>query len=118
MILSDRTIRELLAEGKIVIDPLDPQDIQPSSVDLHLDDRFRVFLNHTQSVIDVKQDQTDLTEEVEVGTGDAFILHPGEFVLGSTLERVAIPDDLVGRIEGKSSLGRLGLLILHNSRIR
>ena len=62
MILSDRTIRELLAEGKIVIDPLDPQDIQPSSVDLHLDDRFRVFLNHTQSVIDVKQDQTDLTE--------------------------------------------------------
>ena len=111
MILSDRTIRELLADGRIVIDPLDPSDIQPSSVDLHLDDRFRVFLNHTRRVIDVKEDQTDLTEEVMVDGDDAFVLHPGEFALGSTLERIAIPDDLVGRIEGKSSLGRLGLLI-------
>ena len=111
MILSDRTIRELLATGRIVIDPLDPQDIQPSSVDLHLDNRFRVFLNHTRRVIDVKQDQTELTQEVIVDEDDAFVLHPGEFALGSTLERVAIPDDLVGRIEGKSSLGRLGLLI-------
>ncbi|MEC7828470.1 MAG: dCTP deaminase, partial [Actinomycetota bacterium] len=111
MILSDRTIRELLAAGRIVIDPLDQQDIQPSSVDLRLDNRFRVFLNHTRRVIDVKQDQTELTEEVVVDDNDAFVLHPGEFALGSTLERVAIPDDLVGRIEGKSSLGRLGLLI-------
>jgi dCTP deaminase len=111
MILSDRTIREFLADGRIVIDPLDPADIQPSSVDLHLDNRFRVFRNHTRRVIDVKEDQTDLTEEVVVNNDDAFILHPGEFALGSTLERVAIPDDLVGRIEGKSSLGRLGLLI-------
>ena len=85
MILSDRTIRELLAEGKIVIDPLDPQDIQPSSVDLHLDDRFRVFLNHTQSVIDVKQDQTDLTEEVEVGTGDALFCILGNLYLSRRL---------------------------------
>ena len=111
MILSDRTIREFLSDGRIVIDPLDPADIQPSSVDLHLANRFRVFLNHTRRVIDVKEDQTDLTEEVVVNNDDAFILHPGEFALGSTLERVAIPDDLVGRIEGKSSLGRLGLLI-------
>ena len=111
MILSDRTIRELLAAGRIVIDPLDKQDIQPSSVDLRLDNRIRVFLNHTRRVIDVKQDQTELTEEVVVDDDDAFVLHPGEFALGSTLERVAIPDDLVGRIEGKSSLVRLGLLI-------
>ena len=111
MILSDRTIRELLANGRIVIDPLDMADIQPSSVDLHLDDRFRVFLHHTRRVIDVKEDQTDLTEEVVVTGQDSFVLHPGEFALGATLERVAIPDDLVGRIEGKSSLGRLGLLI-------
>ena len=79
--------------------PLDPEDIQPSSGDLQLDDRFRVFLNHTQRVIDVKQDQTDLTEEVKVDSGDAFVLHPGEFALGSTLERVAIPDDLLVRID-------------------
>ena len=111
MILSDRTIREFLADGRIVSAPVDPTDIQPSSVDLQLDDRFRVFLNHTRRVIDVKEDQTDLTEEVVVNNDDAFVLHPGEFALGSTLERVAIPDDLVGRIEGKSSLGRLGLLI-------
>ena len=111
MILSDRTIREEIEAGRIVIDPLDPACIQPSSVDLHLDDTFRVFLNHTRRVIDVKEDQTDLTDEVVVTGDDAFILHPGEFALGSTLERVAIPDDLVGRIEGKSSLGRLGLLI-------
>lgn len=111
MILSDRTIREEIANGRIVIEPLDQKDIQPSSVDLHLDDTFRVFLNHTRQVIDVKEDQQDLTEEVVVKKDGVFILHPGEFVLGSTLERVCIPDDLVGRIEGKSSLGRLGLLI-------
>ncbi|HEY3000013.1 MAG TPA: dCTP deaminase [Acidimicrobiales bacterium] len=111
MILSDRTIREELAAGRIVIDPLDEACIQPSSVDLRLDRLFRVFLNHTMPVIDVRQDLTDLTRLVEIDEGDAFILHPGEFVLGSTYERVAVPDDLVARIEGKSSLGRLGLLI-------
>ena len=85
--------------------------MQPSSVDLRLDSLFRVFLNHTMPVIDVKQDLEDLTRLVEIEAGDAFILHPGEFVLGSTSERVTLPDDLVARIEGKSSLGRLGLLI-------
>lgn len=111
MILSDRTIRAELAAGRIIIEPLDPACIQPSSVDLHLDDTFRVFRNHTRRVIDVKQDQSDLTEEVAIPDGEAFVLHPGEFALGATLERVGLPDDLVGRIEGKSSLGRLGLLI-------
>ena len=94
-----------------MIEPLGDAAVQPSSVDLRLDATFRVFRNHTRRVIDVIEDQTDLTEEVEVAAGDAFILHPGEFALGSTLERVAVSDDLVGRIEGKSSLGRLGLLI-------
>ena len=79
--------------------------------DLHIDRYFRVFRNHSMRVIDVKEDQEDLTELVEIGEEEAFILHPGEFVLGSTLERVRIPDDLVARLEGKSSLGRLGLLI-------
>jgi dCTP deaminase len=111
MILSDRTIREQLATGRIGIDPLDESCIQPSSVDLRLDRLFRVFLNHTMSVIDVRKDLSDLTQEVEIAEGDAFILHPGEFVLGSTYERISLPDDIVARIEGKSSLGRLGLLI-------
>ena len=111
MILSDRTIREELAAGRIVIDPLDESSIQPSSVDLRLDRLFRVFLNHTMPVIDVKEDLEDLTRLVKIDDGEAFILHPGEFVLGSTYEKVSLPDDLVGRIEGKSSLGRLGLLI-------
>jgi len=111
VILSDRTIREQLEAGRIVIDPLGEGCIQPSSVDLHIDRLFRVFRNHTLGHIDVKEDLEDLTELVEIGEEDVFILHPGEFVLGSTLERVAIPDDLVARLEGKSSLGRLGLLI-------
>ena len=111
MILSDVTIREELAAGRIVIDPLGDNAIQPSSVDLHVDRYFRVFRNDTTPYIDPKQRQEDLTELVAVGDDGAFILHPGEFVLGSTLERVALPDDLVARLEGKSSLGRLGLLI-------
>ncbi|MGB0113690.1 MAG: dCTP deaminase [Ilumatobacteraceae bacterium] len=113
VILSDRTLREQLAAGRIVIDPLDESLIQPSSIDVRISNLFRVFRNHTRGVIDVKQDMVDLTELVEIGDGpnEAFMLHPGEFVLGSTLERVAVPDDLVGRVEGKSSLGRLGLLI-------
>jgi len=111
MILSDRSIREELAAGRIVIDPLDEAAIQPSSVDLHVDRYFRVFRSHTARVIDVKKNQESLTELVEVGGDEPLILHPGEFVLGSTLERVALADDLVGRLEGKSGLGRLGLLI-------
>jgi dCTP deaminase len=111
VILSDVTIREELAAGRVVIDPLGDDAIQPSSVDLHVDRYFRVFRNDTTPYIDPKQHQEDLTELVEVGDDGAFILHPGEFVLGSTLERVALPDDLVARLEGKSSLGRLGLLI-------
>lgn len=113
MILSDRSIAEQLAAGGIVIDPLGENAMQPSSVDLRVDRYFRVFRNDTTPYIDPKQAQEDLTELVEVpdGGGGAFILHPGEFVLGSTLERVALGQDLVARLEGKSSLGRLGLLI-------
>jgi dCTP deaminase len=111
MILSDRSIREELSAGRIVIDPLDAANIQPSSVDLHLDRHFLVFRNHTMGVIDVKQNLEALTEPVAVEDDTPFILHPGEFVLASTLERVALPSDLVARLEGKSSLGRLGLLI-------
>jgi dCTP deaminase len=111
VILSDRTIREELAAGRIGIDPLDPAAVQPSSVDLCLDRSFRVFRNHHQAVIDVKVPQAHLTELVEIPDDDAFVLHPGEFVLGSTKERVRLPNDLVARLEGKSSLGRLGLLI-------
>jgi dCTP deaminase len=111
VILSDRTIRDEIEAGRIVIEPFSPACVQPSSVDLHLDQWFRVFRNHTLGHIDVKQNLEELTELVEVDDDDPFILHPGEFVLGSTLERVALPDDLVGRLEGKSSLGRLGLLI-------
>jgi dCTP deaminase len=111
VILSDRSIREGLGDGSIVIEPLLDGAIQPSSVDLRVDRYFRVFRNDTTPFIDPKQAQEDLTELVEVADGGAFILHPGEFVLGSTLERVTLPDDLVARLEGKSSLGRLGLLI-------
>ncbi len=111
MILSDRSIKEELQAGRIVIDPLEEGSIQPSSVDLHVDRYFRVFRNHSQRVIDVKENQEELTELVEVVGSEALMLHPGEFVLGATRERVALADDLVGRLEGKSSLGRLGLLI-------
>ncbi|HEY4948106.1 MAG TPA: dCTP deaminase [Acidimicrobiales bacterium] len=110
MVLSDRSIREALAAGHIKIDPFDDACIQPSSVDLHVDQYFRLFRNHSSRVIDVREDQEDLTELVDVGE-DPLILHPGEFVLGSTTEKVSLPDDLVARLEGKSSLGRLGLLI-------
>ncbi len=111
MILSDRTLREEIASGRILIDPFVADNVQPSSIDLTVDRYFRVFRNHTARVIDVKENQEDLTELVEIGIDDVFILHPGEFVLGATAERIGVPDDLVGRIEGKSSLGRLGLLI-------
>jgi dCTP deaminase len=111
MVLSDRTIRRLLQEGRIGIDPYAEELLQPSSVDVRVDRLFRVFRNSRYPFIDVKQEMEELTELVEVDPEEAFILHPGEFVLGSTLERITLPDDLVARLEGKSSLGRLGLLI-------
>ena len=111
MVLSDRDIRAEIAAGRIVIDPYIAEAVQPSSVDLHLDHRFRVFRNSRYPYIDVRTDQPELTELVEIAGDEPFILHPGEFVLGSTLERVELPNDLVARLEGKSSLGRLGLLI-------
>jgi len=111
VVLSDRDIRAEIEAGRIVIDPFIPDALQPSSVDLHLDRRFRVFRNSRYPFIDVRADQPDMTELVEIAGDDPFILHPGEFVLGSTFERVGLPNDLVARLEGKSSLGRLGLLI-------
>jgi len=111
MVLSDRTITRLIDEGRIVIEPYDASLMQPASLDVRVDRLFRVFRNSRYPYIDVKREQEELTELVEVNGDDAFILHPGEFVLGSTLERVVLPDDLVARLEGKSSLGRLGLLI-------
>jgi dCTP deaminase len=111
MVLSDRTIRRLLDEGRIGIEPYAEELLQPSSVDVRVDRLFRVFRNSRYPFIDVKQEMEELTELVEIDADEAFILHPGEFVLGSTLERITLPDDLVARLEGKSSLGRLGLLI-------
>ena len=111
MILSDRDIRRAIDAGRIGIEPFDDADVQPSSIDLHVDRYFRTFHNHRHRVIDVRTEMEDLTELVEVPEEEAFVLHPGEFVLGSTRERVRLPEDLVARLEGKSSLGRLGLLI-------
>jgi dCTP deaminase len=111
VVLSDRDIRAEIEAGRIVIDPFIPEAVQPSSVDLHLDRRFRVFRNSRYPYIDVREEQPELTELLEIADDEPFILHPGEFVLGSTLERVGLPDDLVARLDGKSSLGRLGLLI-------
>jgi dCTP deaminase len=111
MVLADRTIRRLVAEGRIEIDPYDESLLQPSSMDVRVDRFFRVFHNARYPYIDVREPQEDLTELVELDDSRPFILHPGEFVLGSTMERIRLPDDLVGRLDGKSSLGRLGLLI-------
>ncbi len=111
MIFSDRSIKEGVASGRIVIDPYDPAMVQPSSVDLRCDAHFRVFENHKYALIDPKAPQAGLTTTITVSETDPFILHPGEFVLGSTLETVGLADDIVARLEGKSSLGRLGLLI-------
>jgi len=110
-VLSDRDIRAAMQAGRVRVDPHDPSCLQPSSVDLHLDREFRVFRNNRYPYIDVRQAQPDLTEIVSIEDDEPFILHPGEFVLGQTLEWVELPDDLVARLEGKSSLGRLGLLI-------
>ncbi len=111
MVLSDRTIKDALAVGRIRVEPCDPDDIQPSSVDLHLGGNFRVFRNSRYPYIDPSREQAGLMELVEATAEDPFVLHPGEFVLGTTVERIVLPEDLVARLEGKSSLGRLGLLI-------
>ena len=111
MVLSDRSIKEALKQGHIVIEPLDPQDIQPASVDLHLHQRLLVFRNTRRPYIDVKRRLDDLTDSVEIEGDEAFALHPGEFVLASTQEHIEVPHDLVARLEGKSSLGRMGLVI-------
>ncbi|MDQ6795920.1 MAG: dCTP deaminase [Chloroflexota bacterium] len=110
-VLSDRDIRAAIESGNVTIRPYDPRDLQPSSVDLHLDRSFRVFRNNRYPYIDVRAPQPDLTELLKVADEEPFILHPGEFVLGQTLEWVELPVDLVARLEGKSSVGRLGLLI-------
>lgn len=110
VLLSDRDIRARLASGDLGLDPLDVQMVQPSSVDVRLDRAFRLFDNHKYPFIDPAEDQPELTRLVEVGPDEAFILHPGEFVLGATYERITLPDDVAARLEGKSSLGRLGLL--------
>src|ERR1700759_809822 len=110
-VLSDGTITRLVEEGRIGIDPWDPGLVQPASVDLRLGDSFRVFHNHLATAIDLRQPPDKLTEEVVVPEGESFVIHPGEFCLGRTLEGVELPDDIVARIEGKSSLGRLGLIV-------
>ena len=111
MIFSDRTIKEAIASGRIAIDPFEESMVQPSSVDIRCDSNFRVFENHRYAVIDPKAPQGDLTTGVLANEVEPFVLHPGEFVLGSTLETIELSDDVVARLEGKSSLGRLGLLI-------
>ncbi|MGW0038736.1 dCTP deaminase [Gordonia sp. NPDC003376] len=110
MLLSDRDIRAAIDGGRLALDPFDPALVQPSSIDVRLDSLFRVFNNTRYTHIDPAQRQDELTTLVEPAEGEPFVLHPGEFVLGSTLEVCTLPDDLAGRLEGKSSLGRLGLL--------
>ncbi|MGH8927717.1 MAG: dCTP deaminase [Acidimicrobiia bacterium] len=111
MILSDRDLKMELGSGRLVVEPMTADAIQPSSIDLRIGHQFRIFANTRYPYIDVRKPMEDLTELVKVTGDEPFILHPGEFVLGTTLERVEIPNDLVARLEGKSSLGRLGLLI-------
>ncbi|MEL7977388.1 dCTP deaminase [Isoptericola sp. F-RaC21] len=110
MLLSDRDIRAELDAGRVVLDPYEPSMLQPSSIDVRLDRYFRLFDNHKYPFIDPSQEQPELTRLVEVAPDEPFVLHPGEFVLGSTFEAVTLPDDVAARLEGKSSLGRLGLL--------
>ena len=110
MLLSDRDIRAALAAGRVKVEPFEEKMVQPSSVDVRLDRFFRVFENHKYESIDPSIEQAELTREVAIGSDEFFILHPGEFVLASTYEVITLPDDIAGRLEGKSSLGRLGLL--------
>lgn len=110
-VLSDGTIRELIESGRIKVDPWDADMVQPASIDLRLGESFRVFHNHRITAIDLRDPPANLTEEVVAPDGEPFVIHPGEFCLGNTLEHVELPDDIVARIEGKSSLGRLGLIV-------
>ena len=110
MLLSDRDIKAEIAAGRVRLEPYDAAMVQPASVDIRLDRFFRTFENHKYQFIDPRQEQPDLTRAVEVSATEPFVLHPGEFVLGSTFEVVTLPDDIAARVEGKSSLGRLGLL--------
>src|SRR5690606_26251021 len=110
MLLSDRDIAAALKAGRLGLEPFEPELVQPSSVDVRLDRRFRVFNNQKYTHIDPSKRQDDLTAPVDVAEDEPFVLHPGEFVLASTLEVITLPDDLAARLEGKSSLGRLGLL--------
>jgi dCTP deaminase len=110
VLLSDRELRKEVESGRLLLDPFDGEMVQPSSIDVRLDRFFRVFNNTRYTHIDPRQQQDDLTSLVETAADEPFVLHPGEFVLGSTFEKVTLPDDLAGRLEGKSSLGRLGLL--------
>jgi dCTP deaminase len=110
-VLSDGTIRRLVAEGRVLVEPFDDTMVQPASIDLRLGSSFRVFHNHRIGAIDLADPPKNLTEHVEIDDGESFVIHPGEFVLGRTQEHVELPDDVVARIEGKSSLGRLGLIV-------
>ena len=111
MILSDKDIKKVLAEGKIKIEPLFDGAIQPASVDLHLDRKFLIFKNTHHAFIDVREPVADLMEEVEIAEDQPFVLHQGEFALGVTMERLTLPNDMVARLEGKSSLGRIGIIV-------
>lgn len=111
MVLSDHDIKIELQGGRIVLDPFDERLIQPASIDVRLGSDFRVFRNSSHLFIDPQMHQPDLTEEILVEEGDTFVMHPGQFALGTTLERIAVPNDILGKLEGKSSLGRLGLMI-------
>jgi dCTP deaminase len=110
VLLSDRQIRAEIDSGRIVVKPFEPGMVQPSSIDVRIDNQFRTFHNFRYKAIDVKEKMDELTELIEVRADEPFMLHPGEFVLGSTLEWVGLPDDIAARLEGKSSLGRLGLV--------
>ncbi|HLI32130.1 MAG TPA: dCTP deaminase [Solirubrobacteraceae bacterium] len=110
-VLSDRTIVALVQSGQVRIEPFDPALVQPASVDLRLGDTFRVFHNHKITAIDLRAPLPEMTEQIRIGPEEPFVIHPGEFCLGRTLERVELPADIVARIEGKSSLGRLGLIV-------
>jgi dCTP deaminase len=110
VLLSDRDLKAAIDDGRLVIDPYEPAMVQPSSIDVRLDRYFRVFENHRYPHIDPAEQQDELTRMVETAAGEPFILHPGEFVLGSTYETITLADDIASRLEGKSSLGRLGLL--------